>query len=73
MISSTKDGVGLKIFLMVPRASSTSFGAGAPKKKPLKSMGSADLHAAVAANAVALFSTGNQLYQSGFLIDTFLW
>ena len=40
---------------------------------PLKSMGSADLHATVAANAVAQFSTGNQLYQSGFLIDTFLW
>lgn len=40
---------------------------------PLKSMGSADLHATVAANAIALFATGNQLYEAGTSIDTFLW
>lgn len=40
---------------------------------PLQSMGSADLHATVAANGIALFATGNQLYQRGLPIDTFLW
>lgn len=40
---------------------------------PLKSMGSADLHATVAANAVALFPTGDQCYEAGQSVDTFLW
>ncbi|QDT45623.1 Molybdopterin molybdenumtransferase [Gimesia alba] len=40
---------------------------------PLKTMGSADLRSTVTANAVALFPTGNQLYQSGLQVDTFLW
>lgn len=40
---------------------------------PLKTLGSADLRSTVSANAVALFPTGNQLYQAGLLVDTFLW
>jgi molybdopterin biosynthesis enzyme len=40
---------------------------------PLKTMGSADLRSTVTANGVALFPTGNQLYQSGLKVDTFLW
>lgn len=40
---------------------------------PLRTMGSADLRSTVTANAVALFPTGNQLYQAGFKVDAFLW
>lgn len=40
---------------------------------PLKTMGSADLRSTVTANGVALFPTGNQLYQAGLKIETFLW
>ncbi|WP_339734492.1 gephyrin-like molybdotransferase Glp [uncultured Gimesia sp.] len=40
---------------------------------PLKTLGSADLRSTVTANAVALFPTGNQLYQAGLQVDTFLW
>ncbi|MCA9022570.1 MAG: molybdopterin molybdotransferase MoeA, partial [Planctomycetaceae bacterium] len=47
--------------------------AGAAVVTPLKTLGSADLRSTVTANAVALFPTGNQLYQSGLKVDTFLW
>jgi len=40
---------------------------------PLKTLGSADLRSTVTANAVALFPTGNQLFQAGLKVDTFLW
>lgn len=40
---------------------------------PLKTLGSADLRSTVSANAVALFPTGNQLYEAGSMVDTFLW
>ncbi|QDT94898.1 molybdopterin molybdotransferase MoeA [Gimesia aquarii] len=40
---------------------------------PLKTLGSADLRSTVNANAVALFPAGNQLYQAGDKVDTFLW
>ncbi|WP_298859789.1 gephyrin-like molybdotransferase Glp [uncultured Gimesia sp.] len=40
---------------------------------PLKTLGSADLRSTVAANAVALFPSGNQLFQTGLKVETFLW
>lgn len=40
---------------------------------PLKTLGSADLRSTVTANSVALFPTGNQLFEAGFKVDTFLW
>ena len=40
---------------------------------PLMTMGSADLRSTVAANAVALFPSGNQLFQEGLKVETFLW
>ncbi|WP_299461133.1 gephyrin-like molybdotransferase Glp [uncultured Gimesia sp.] len=40
---------------------------------PLKTLGSADLRSTVSANAVALFPEGNQLFQAGLKVDTFLW
>lgn len=47
--------------------------AGEAIVSPLKTMGSADLHSTVQANAVALFPTGNQHYQAGLKVDVFLW
>lgn len=47
--------------------------AGEAVVSPLKTMGSADLHSTVKANSVALFPTGNQLYQTGLKVDVFLW
>ena len=40
---------------------------------PLKTLGSADLRSTVTANAVALFPTGNQQFEAGLKVDTFLW
>ncbi|MFK7777575.1 MAG: molybdopterin molybdotransferase MoeA [Gimesia sp.] len=40
---------------------------------PLKTLGSADLRSTVTANSVALFPTGNQLFEAGLKVDTFLW
>jgi molybdopterin molybdotransferase len=41
--------------------------------EPVRWVGSADLYATVEANAMVLFPEGERMYQSGTMLDVFLW